>query len=135
MTARSKARKRALDLLYESDLRQTDPVATVGERVARADPPVPAYAVELVEGVSGNRARIDEIISAYAEGWTLDRMPTIDRNVLRIGVYELLWREDIPDVVAIDEAIELAKSLSTEDSPRFVNGVLARILRSRPVVT
>ena len=135
MTARSKARKRALDLLYESDLRQTDPVATVGERVAHADPPVPAYAVELVEGVSGNRARIDEIISAYAEGWTLDRMPTIDRNVLRIGVYELLWREDIPDVVAIDEAIELAKSLSTEDSPRFVNGVLARILRSRPVVT
>ena len=135
MTARSKARKRALDLLYESDLRETDPVATVGERVAHADPPVPAYAVELVEGVSGNQARIDEIISAYAEGWTLDRMPAIDRNVLRIGVYELLWREDIPDVVAIDEAIELAKSLSTEDSPRFVNGVLARILRSRPVVT
>jgi transcription antitermination protein NusB len=135
VSARSKARKRALDILYESDLRQTDPVATVGERVARADPPVPEYAVELVEGVSGNRARIDEIISAYAEGWTLDRMPTIDRNVLRIGVYELLWREDIPDVVAIDEAIELAKSLSTEDSPRFVNGVLARILRSRPVVT
>jgi len=135
VTARSKARKRALDLLYESDLRETDPVATVGERVAHADPPVPAYAVELVEGVSGNQARIDEIISAYAEGWTLDRMPAIDRNVLRIGVYELLWREDIPDVVAIDEAIELAKSLSTEDSPRFVNGVLARILRSRPVVT
>ena len=135
MSARSKARKRALDVLYETDLRQTDPVATVAERVARADPPVPAYAVELVEGVSGHLARIDEIIAAYAEGWTLDRMPAIDRNVLRIGVYELLWREDIPDVVAIDEAIELAKSLSTDDSPRFVNGVLARILRSRPVVT
>ena len=82
-----------------------------------------------------HRARIDEIIASYAEGWTLDRMPAVDRNVLRIGVYELLWREDIPDLVAIDEAIELAKSLSTDDSPRFINGVLARILRSRPVVT
>jgi len=135
VTARSKARKRALDILYETDLRQTDPLATVGERVARADPPVPAYAVELVEGVAGHRTRIDEIIASYAEGWTLDRMPPIDRNVLRIGVYELLWRDDIPDLVAIDEAIELAKSLSTDDSPRFVNGVLARIERSRPVVS
>jgi transcription antitermination protein NusB len=135
VATRSEARKRALDLLYESDLRQTDPVATLGERVARADPPVPAYAVELVEGVNANRTRIDEIIAAYTEGWTLDRMPVIDRNVLRIGVYELLWRADIPDPVALDEAIELAKSLSTEESPRFVNGVLARILRSRPVVT
>ena len=135
MSARSKARKRALDILYETDLRDTDPLATVGERVARADPPVPEYAVELVEGVTEHRARIDEIIASYAEGWTMERMPPIDRNVLRIGVYEMLWREDIPDVVAIDEAIELAKSLSTDDSPRFVNGVLARILRSRPVVT
>jgi N utilization substance protein B len=135
MAARSKARKRALDVLYETDLRETDPLATVGERVARADPPVPEYAVELVEGVTHNRSRIDEIIAAYAEDWTLDRMPPVDRNVLRIGVYEMLWREDIPDIVAIDEAIELAKSLSTDDSPRFINGVLARILRSRPVVT
>lgn len=135
MAARSKARKRALDVLYETDLRDTDPLATVGERVARADPPVPEYAVELVEGVTQNRPRIDEIIAAYAEDWTLERMPPVDRNVLRIGVYELLWREDIPDIVAIDEAIELAKSLSTDDSPRFINGVLARIHRSRPVVT
>ena len=135
MSARSKARKRALDVLYETDLRATDPLATVGERVARADPPVPEYTVTLVEGVTEHRARIDEIIASYAEGWTLDRMPAVDRNVLRIGVYELLWREDIPDLVAIDEAIELAKSLSTDDSPRFINGVLARILRSRPVVT
>jgi transcription antitermination protein NusB len=135
VSARSKARKRALDVLYETDLRDTDPLATVGERVARADPPVPEYAVELVEGVTSHRVRIDEIIASYAEGWTMDRMPPIDRNVLRIGVYEMLWRDDIPDVVAIDEAIELAKSLSTDDSPRFINGVLARILRSRPVVT
>jgi len=135
MAARSKARKRALDVLYETDLRETDPLATVSERVARADPPVPEYAVELVEGVTHNRPRIDEIIAAYAEDWTLDRMPPVDRNVLRIGVYEMLYRDDIPDIVAIDEAIELAKSLSTDDSPRFINGVLARIHRSRPVVT
>jgi N utilization substance protein B len=135
VSARSKARKRALDILYETDLRGTDPLATVGERTARADPPVPEYAVELVEGVTEHHARIDEIIASYAEDWTLERMPPIDRNVLRIGVYEMLWREDIPDVVAIDEAIELVKSLSTDDSPRFINGVLARILRSRPVVT
>jgi transcription antitermination protein NusB len=135
MSARSKARKRALDILYETDLRGTDPLATVGERIARADPPVPEYAVELVEGVTEHRARIDEIIASYAEDWTMERMPPIDRNILRIGVHEMLWRADIPDVVAIDEAIELAKSLSTDDSPRFINGVLARILRSRPVVT
>jgi transcription antitermination protein NusB len=134
VTARSKARKKALDLLYETDLRGTDPLQTVAERVIGADPPVPEYAVTLVEGVDANRPRIDEIIASYAEGWTLDRMPPVDRNVLRIGVYELLWRDDIPDAVAIDEAIELAKALSTEDSPRFVNGVLARILRSRPLV-
>jgi N utilization substance protein B len=135
VAARSKARKRALDVLYETDLRATDALATVGERVARADPPVPEYAVSLVEGVTEHRDRIDEIIASYAEGWTLERMPAVDRNVLRIGVYELLWREDIPDAVAIDEAIELAKILSTDDSPKFINGVLARILRSRPVVT
>jgi N utilization substance protein B len=134
VAARSKARKKALDILYETDLRGTDAVETVAERVTRADPPVPEYAVALVEGVAANRPRIDEIIASYAEGWTLDRMPPVDRNVLRIGVYELLWRDDIPDAVAIDEAIELAKALSTQDSPRFVNGVLARILRSRPLV-
>lgn len=133
MTARSKARKKALDILYETDLRGTSAVETVTERTAHADPPMPPYAVVLVQGVADNLVRIDEIIASYAEGWTLDRMPAVDRNVLRIGVYELLWREDIPDAVAIDEAIELAKALSTEDSPRFVNGVLARILRSHPL--
>ncbi|HSV65876.1 MAG TPA: transcription antitermination factor NusB [Mycobacteriales bacterium] len=135
MTARSTARKRALDVLYETDLRGTSAVDTVAERIAVADPPVPEYAVTLVEGVAGHRARIDEIIASYAEGWTIDRMPTVDRNILRIGVYELLWCDDVPDAVAVDEAIELAKALSTGDSPRFVNGLLGRIIRSRPVVS
>jgi N utilization substance protein B len=82
-----------------------------------------------------HRERIDELLSSYAEGWTIERMPGVDRAVLRIGVFELLWRSDVPDPVAIDEAVELAKSLSTDESPRFVNGVLARVLRDQPTVT
>ena len=134
MTARSKARKRALDVLYEADLRGTDAVRTLAERLAQADPPVPAYAVELVEGVTGHRHRIDEVLGAHAEGWTVQRMPPVDRAVLRLALYELLWRDDVPDAVVIDEAVELAKSLSTDESPRFVNGVLGRVLRERPEV-
>lgn len=132
MSARSKARKRAVDVLYEADVRGVDPTQTLAERVALADPPVNDYTVELVEGVSGNAARIDEVLAEVADGWTVARMPDVDRAVLRVGVYELLWREDVPDAVAIDEAVELAKSLSTDESPRFVNGVLARIVRERP---
>ncbi len=134
MTARSKARKRALDVLYEADLRGTDPVGTLAERVVLADPPVNDYTVALVEGVSEHRARIDEILATYAERWTLARMPDVDRTVLRLGVYELLWRDEVPDAVAIDEAVGLAKTLSTDESPKFVNGVLAHVLRDRPSV-
>ena len=131
MTARSKARKRALDILFEGDQRGADPVGILAERLPAADPPVPAYAAELVHGVAEHLPRIDEILASYAEGWTLDRMPAVDRAILRLGAYELLWRADIPDPVAIDEAVELAKSLSTDESPRFVNGVLGRIAASR----
>ncbi len=131
MAARSKARKRAVDVLYEADLRGVDPVATLAERVALAEPPVNSYTVELVEGVQANRERIDALLAEYAEGWTVERMPGVDRAVLRLGVYEVLWRSDVPDAVAIDEAVELAKTLSTDESPRFVNGILARVLRDR----
>jgi N utilization substance protein B len=126
-SARRKARKRALDILYESDLRGTDVLATAKDRLAQADPPVPEYAVEIVEGVTARRARIDELLTTYAEGWTLDRMPAVDRNILRVAIYELLWNDDVPDAVAIDEAVELAKELSTDESPRFVNGLLGRL--------
>jgi N utilization substance protein B len=126
-SARGKARKRALDVLYEADLRGTDPMGTVADRLAQADPPVPDYTVELVEGVTGRRARIDELITTYAEGWTLDRMPPVDRNLLRVAIYELLWCDSVPDAVAISEAVELAKDLSTDESPRFVNGLLGRL--------
>jgi N utilization substance protein B len=134
VSARSKARKRALDVLYESEVRDVDATATLAERIRLAEPPVNDYTIELVEGVVDHRARIDEILAEYAEGWTVDRMPDVDRAVLRLGVYELLWRPDVPDAVAIDEAVELAKSLSTDESPRFVNGVLGRVLKDRPAV-
>jgi N utilization substance protein B len=132
MAARSKARKRALDILFEGDLRGADPVGILAERVAAASPPVQGYAADLVEGVAAHRGRIDEILASYAEGWTLERMPAVDRAILRLGAYELLWRDDVPDAVAIDEAVELAKSLSTDESPRFVNGVLGRIALVKP---
>jgi N utilization substance protein B len=135
VAARSKARKRAVDVLYESDARGIGPITTLAERVAMADPPVNDFTVELVEGVQANLDRIDEILADYAEGWTVARMPGVDRAVLRLGVYELLWRGDVPDAVVIDEAVELAKTLSTDESPRFVNGVLARVLRDRPPVS
>jgi transcription antitermination protein NusB len=134
VTARSKARKRALDLLFEADLRGVDPIGLLAERIAGAVPPVGEYAAGLVEGVAEHRDRIDEILASYAEGWTLQRMPAVDRAILRLGVYELLWRDDVPDAVAIDEAVELAKSLSTDESPRFVNGVLGRIVLVKPAI-
>jgi N utilization substance protein B len=129
MAARSKARKRAVDLLYEADLRSVEPLAVLAERVAAADPPVNEYTVAVVEGIGEHRDRIDEILAQYSEGWTLERMPPLDRAILRLGIYELLWREDVPSAVVIDEAVELAKTLSTDESPRFVNGILARVLR------
>ena len=126
-SARRKARKRALDILFEADLRGTEALATARDRLAQSDPPVPDYAITLVEGVTENRPRLDELIATYAEGWTIDRMPAVDRNLLRLGIYELLFREDIPDVVAIDEAVDLARELSTDESPRFINGLLGRL--------
>ena len=128
MAARSKARRRALDLLFEAEQRGLDPLVLLRDRVASADPPLSQYAVTLVEGVTAHRERIDEILSTYSQGWTVQRMPAVDRAVLRIGVYELLWADDVPDAVAIDEAVELAKALSTDQSPSFVNGLLARVL-------
>jgi N utilization substance protein B len=133
--ARTKARKRALDVLYESELRGLDAVAVLGERLAQADPPIPEYAVTLVEGVLANKARIDELLASYAVDWPLARMPAVDRNLLRIGTYELLWcAGDVPEAVAISEAVELATSLSTDESPKFVNGVLARVATERAPV-
>ncbi|SCG44770.1 NusB antitermination factor [Micromonospora sp. A202] len=130
MPARRKARKRALDVLYESDLRDKPPVEVLAGYVQRIEQPRPehlGYAVGLVEGVAEHLDRIDELIASYAEGWTLERMPVVDRNLARIAVYELLYVDEIDDAVAISEAVELARQMSTDDSPRFLNGVLGRI--------
>lgn len=133
MGARSKARKRAVDVLYEASMRRADPVTLLADRVGSPDvPPVNDYTVTLVEGVAANQVRIDELLTEHAEGWTLARMPAVDLAVLRLGLYELLWADDVPDPVAVDEAVTLAKSLSTDDSPRFVNGVLGRIASIAP---
>ena len=130
--ARSKARKRALDVLFEAEQRDAPVLDLLAERITLGSPPVPGYAADLVRGVATHAARIDELISQYAQGWTLDRMPAVDRNVLRIGVYELLWADDVPDAVAINEAVLLAQDLSTDASPAFVNGLLARIAELKP---
>ena len=132
--ARSKARKRALDILFEAELRGLPVLELLAERITMGGPPVPAYAADLVRGVTAHSARIDELLSEYAEGWTLDRMPAVDRNLLRIGVYELLWAQDVPDGVAISEAVLLARDLSTDASPAFVNGLLARIAELKPTL-
>ena len=132
MGARSKARKRALDVLYEAGQRDQEPLETLRARLALAEPPVPEYAVVLVEGVAAHLKRIDELLSTYAEEWTLGRMPPVDLAVLRIGVYELLWCDDVPDEVVLAEAVALAASLSTDESPRFVNGLLGRLQALKP---
>jgi N utilization substance protein B len=130
--ARTKARKRALDVLFEAELRGLPVLDLLAERITLGSPPVPAYAADLVRGVAVHCERIDELISKYAEGWSLDRMPAVDRNVLRIGIYELLWAPDVPDGVAISEAVQLARDLSTDASPAFINGILARLMDLKP---
>jgi transcription antitermination protein NusB len=135
MPARSKARKRALDVLYEAEIRGVPVLDLLAERITFGDPPVSEYAADLVRGVTVHRERIDALIAEHAEGWTLDRMPPVDLNVLRIGVYELLWADDIPDGVAISEAVQLATDLSTDASPAFVNGLLARLQDLKPSIT
>ena len=133
MSARSKARKQALDLLYETDIRGTNLVETLNARDIPAEGPdarpIRDYTKELVNGVSDNRRKIDELITTYAQGWDMDRMPPIDRNILRIAIFEILWAQDIDLQVACDEAVELAKSLSTDESSSYINGVLGKIIK------
>jgi len=132
MPARSKARKRALDILFEAEIKGEPPLDVLAERTAAGSPPVSGYAAELVRGVQAHRERIDELLAAHSQGWTLDRMPAVDRNILRSGVFELFWVPSVPDGVAISEAVLLARELSTDGSPAFVNGLLARLLELRP---
>ena len=134
MAARSKARKRALDILFESEQRGLPTLELLTERQTLGEHPVPEYAADLVRGVASHSERIDALISWNLVDWTLERMPAVDRNVLRIGVYELLWADGVPDGVAISEAVALAEDLSTDASPSFVNGVLARLKAEKPTL-
>lgn len=128
MPARGKARKRAVDILYEAEMRRLPRLEVLADRLASNDPPVNPYTVELVEGVDSKIEELDKQLSEHAIGWTLDRMPPVDRSVLRIGAYELLCADAVPDAVAISEAVRLARELSTDESPGFVNGLLAKLL-------
>ena len=128
MSARSKARKRALDILFAADARSIDPVALLDERMAAPGAvPVGEYAESLIRGYSQDAGRIDDLISEHAQGWLLDRMPAVDRAILRIAVYELLYSTEVPPAVVVNEAVDAAKVLSTDDSPRFVNGILGQL--------
>ena len=131
MSARSKARKAALDLLFEADIRATNVLDLLNLRdVVEEGPdarPIREYTRSLVIGVNETARKIDELITTYAQGWDMDRLPNVDRNILRLGIFEILWSSDVPDGVAIDEALDLAKDLSTDDSAGFIHGVLGRI--------
>ncbi|MGW1077402.1 transcription antitermination factor NusB [Streptomyces sp. NPDC002537] len=137
MAARSKARKRAFQILFEADQRGTTVQNVLADwiRHSRSDdrqPPVNEYTMQLVEGYAEHVSRIDELIATYAVDWDLDRMPVADRNIVRLGAYELIWEDGTPDAVAIDEAVQLAKEFSTDESPAFVNGLLGRFKELKP---
>ncbi len=129
MSARSKARKAALDLLYEADIRSKKALEVLTLREVAVDdlPPIREYTRELIIGIDVHSRKIDELITTYAQGWDMDRLPAVDRNILRLGIYEILWVESVPDAVAIDEALLLAKQLSSDESSNFIHGVLGRI--------
>lgn len=136
MAARTKARKRALDVLFEAEQRGLDPLAVLQRRIVEpgTQAPMPQYAVDVVEGVVAHLERIDEVLASHSHGWSVPRMPAVDRNLLRVGAWEILYNEDVPDGVAVSEAVELASTLSTDESPAFVNGLLARIVELKPTL-
>ena len=136
MSARSKARKRALDVLFEADARGVPALEVLGQTQERRHEEGHAamnpYVDVLVRGVAAHQEQIDELLSSYSMGWAVDRMPAVDRSILRLGAYEVLWGTDAPEAVAISEAVALAAELSTEESPAFVNGLLGRLLELKP---
>ncbi len=136
MAARTKARKRALDLLFEAEQRGVNAADLLRERLAApvTEAPLSEFTADLVMGVVEHWGQVDELISTYSQGWTLSRMPAVDRAILRLGAYEVLFSTDVPEPVAISEWVGLATELSTDDSPRFVNGLLARLAEVKPTL-
>ncbi len=133
-SARSKARRRALDILFEAEQREVSAMSALTARREIADQIINVYTVDLVEGVTAMAESIDEFLATYSQGWTLERMPAVDRIILRIGTWELIYNDDVPDAVAISEAVELAKILSTDESPQFINGLLGRLQQIKPTL-
>ncbi len=133
-SARSKARRRALDILFESEQRSVPATDAIKGRRDSTDQIINAYTVDIVEGVSALQPTIDEFLQTYSQGWTLERMPSVDRIILRVGAWELLYNDDVPDGVAVSEAVELAKVLSTDESPQFINGLLGRLQQLKPTL-
>lgn len=131
MSARRKARKRALDFLYEADIRGASAIELMGSREP-SELSESQYISELLAGVEANKGKIDELITTYAQGWDMDRMPALDRNILRIALFEILFKEDLDDQVAASEAVEIATELSTDDSAKYINGILGRIIVLKP---
>lgn len=129
--ARRKARRRAVEVLYESEVRAISVDDVIARRRAQPEPPINEFTESLARFIDQRRERIDELLEAYAIGWTLERMPVVDRNILRMGAYELLWDDEIPDGVAIAEAVGVAKELSTDDSPSFISGLLSRLMENK----
>ena len=136
MAARTKARKRALDLLFEAEQRKVNVGELLRERLAApvTEAPLSEFTADLVSGVVEHWSQVDELISTYSQGWTIDRMPAVDRAILRLGAYEVLYSTDVPEGVAISEWVGLATELSTDDSPRFVNGLLGRLAEVKPTL-
>ncbi len=136
MAARTKARKRALDLLFEAEQRGVNAADLLRERLAApvTEAPLSEFTADLVMGVVDHWGQVDELITTYSQGWTLQRMPAVDRAILRLGAYEVLFSTDVPEPVAISEWVGLATELSTDDSPRFVNGLLARLAEVKPTL-
>ncbi|MGG5171352.1 transcription antitermination factor NusB [Pseudarthrobacter sp. J1738] len=132
MSARSKARNRALDVLFEAEQRSVSAFDVMRDRREKTDQIINPYTMEIVEGVVSMQETIDEFLTTYAQGWTLERMPNVDRILLRIGTWELLYNDDVPDNVAVSEAVALAKTLSTDESPAFINGLLGRLQQLKP---
>lgn len=133
-SARGKARRRAVDVLFESEQRSVSAFDALRDRREKTDQVINPYTVDIVEGVVAMQAQIDEFLTTYSQGWALERMPSVDRIILRVGAWELLYNDDIPDGVAVSEAVELAKTLSTDESPSFVNGLLGRLQQLKPTL-
>lgn len=131
MSARSKARKQSLDILYEADIRGTLSLDILASRDVNEEGPdarpIREYTREIITGVSEHRRKIDELIATYAQGWDMDRLPAVDRNIMRLALFEILWAPNLDVAIAIDEALSLAKELSTDESAGYIHGVLGRI--------